>query len=123
MLSWEEAREMKEKGISFGAHTLSHPVLSRMPFREAETEILDSKRMIEDKLGIHVKHFAVPNGREEDFSEPLRTLCRNGFFESVATTNWGAVEPGCDPYRLPRICPPESVAVFALDLARLLFLD
>ncbi len=122
MLSWEEIREMSEKGISFGAHTVSHPILSRMRFEDAVKEILDSKEMIEERVGREVRHFAIPNGQDADFSDDLREFCREGVFRSVMTTNSGRVEPGADPYRVPRICPSESVSLFAFDLARLLFL-
>ncbi len=122
MLSWEEIRDMNERGISFGAHTVSHPILSRMRLADAEREILDSKETIEERLGREVRHFAVPNGRDADFSDALRAFCKESGFRSVATTNSGRVEPGVDPYRLPRICPPESVSLFAFDLARQMFL-
>jgi peptidoglycan/xylan/chitin deacetylase (PgdA/CDA1 family) len=121
MLTWDEIRDMGQHKISFGAHTVSHPVLSRMPFEDAAREILDSKEMIEKQVGGEIKHFAIPNGRDEDFTEELREFCKKGVFLSVATTNIGRVDPGADVYRLPRICPSESICVFAFDLARLLF--
>ena len=40
MLSWEEVKEMSVNGISFGSHTMSHPVLSRIDLSEANREIV-----------------------------------------------------------------------------------
>ena len=120
MLSWEEIEKMSQNNISFGAHTLTHPTLSRMSFEDAVHEIIESKRVIEKQLGIRVKHFAIPNGKNGDFTEDLRKFCRNGEFESVSFTNFGYVTNETDPYSLPRVCPDARLCVFAVELARLL---
>ncbi|HET7871809.1 MAG TPA: polysaccharide deacetylase family protein, partial [Terriglobales bacterium] len=44
MLTWEQAREMHQSVISFGAHTMSHPVVSQLAASERPMEIGDSKR-------------------------------------------------------------------------------
>jgi peptidoglycan/xylan/chitin deacetylase (PgdA/CDA1 family) len=119
MLEWKEIKEMSRNMISFQAHTLSHPTLSKMPLEKAVFEIRESKRIIEKQLGTRVKHFAVPNGKDKDFIEELRDYCRNGGFESIATTNFGCVKEGTDPYNLPRICPDSRPYAFAVELARL----
>jgi peptidoglycan/xylan/chitin deacetylase (PgdA/CDA1 family) len=51
MLSWREIREMSKIGIQFGAHTLTHPDLTRLPVDRVATEICRSKAVIEDALG------------------------------------------------------------------------
>jgi peptidoglycan/xylan/chitin deacetylase (PgdA/CDA1 family) len=119
MLNWEEIEKMSQNNISFGAHTLTHPTLSRMGFEDAVYEIRESKRVIENQLGIRVKHFAVPNGKNEDFTEDLRKFCRNGEFESVSMTIFGNVTNETDPYNLPRVSPDARLCVFAVELARL----
>jgi peptidoglycan/xylan/chitin deacetylase (PgdA/CDA1 family) len=119
MLDWAEAKKMSENGVSLGAHTLSHPTLSMMSFDNARFEIEESKRIIEDKCGCAVEHFAIPNGRDEDFSEELREWCKKGQFRSVVTTNFGAVKEGSDPYALPRVSLNSPLFMFAVELARL----
>jgi peptidoglycan/xylan/chitin deacetylase (PgdA/CDA1 family) len=119
MLDWDEIRTMMSYKIGFGAHTLSHPILSRMPYEEAVFEIVESKKMIEDKLGTRIRHFAIPNGRDEDFTEMLEEHCKSGLFESIATTNFGVVKENTNPFKLPRYGPPGPLYVFAADLARL----
>ncbi|MFX0124544.1 MAG: polysaccharide deacetylase family protein [Candidatus Hodarchaeota archaeon] len=119
MLNWEEIEKMSQNNISFGAHTLTHPTLSRMGFEDAVHEIRESKRVIEKQLKIRVKHFAIPNGKNENFTEDLRNFCRNGEFESVSMTNFGYVTNKTDPYSLPRVCPDTRLCVFAVELARL----
>ena len=58
MLSWDEVREMSTNGISFGAHTVNHPVLADISLEEARREILESKKTIENKIQKTVKTFA-----------------------------------------------------------------
>ena len=63
MLSWNEIREMHRYGIDFGAHTLTHPDLTRLANPQLESEIYDSKAIIEDALGAHISSFSYPFGR------------------------------------------------------------
>ncbi|HEX5030739.1 MAG TPA: polysaccharide deacetylase family protein, partial [Candidatus Eisenbacteria bacterium] len=46
MMTWDQVRLMAAHGIEFGAHTMTHPILSRLPLDEAEAEIVGSKRRI-----------------------------------------------------------------------------
>jgi len=104
MLNWAEVEEMWRGGITFGAHSHTHPILSRMEHESAKQEILLSKELIEENLGCKVRHFAFPNGREQDFTDPLRSYCEEIGFESVATVVHG-VNGGRDgnAMRLKRI--------------------
>lgn len=118
MLNWHEAREMSENNIAFGAHTMTHPILSKMPTDLAKRQINDSKTTIEEKAGIAVKHFAFPNGRTEDFSEELKQYCKEIGFESVSTAIYGSNPLNTDTYSLKRISPGKNMPIFAVDLIR-----
>ena len=39
MLTWEQIKEMSDNGITFGAHSLNHPMLTRIPLEDARKEI------------------------------------------------------------------------------------
>ena len=120
MLNWEEVRKMAQDGITFGSHSFTHPILSRMPVEKAKEEIFKSKKILEEHLGVEVKHFAFPNGGENDFSEELREYCRGIGFESIASlipgTNIGAAG---DVFSLKRIGTMSPVWMMAGNLARL----
>lgn len=94
MLNWDEVQKMAKDGIIIGSHSHTHPILSQMPLQDAKEEIFNSKKIIEENLGMRVKHFAFPNGREEDFSEELREYCREIGFESVASVVYGMNDTG-----------------------------
>jgi peptidoglycan/xylan/chitin deacetylase (PgdA/CDA1 family) len=118
MLNWDEVREMAAGGISFGSHSHSHPILSRVPLLLAKEDILTSKKVMEERLGIPTKHFAYPNGREEDFSDELREYCREIGFESVATVVYGTNDSRSDPFSLKRVGAVSPVWMMAGDLMR-----
>ena len=68
MLAWHEIREMQRCGMDFGAHTLTHPNLTRLSLELVETEICSSKMIIEDALSARVFSFAYPFGLYDDRS-------------------------------------------------------
>ncbi|MFC1969672.1 polysaccharide deacetylase family protein [Chloroflexota bacterium] len=99
-LSWDEVREMGDDGISFGAHTVNHPVLTNLPLQRARWEIVQSKKDIEEKLGKEVTAFAYPFG---PFNAEIVRLVKESGFTSAVTTESGLVNAKTNPYKLPRI--------------------
>jgi peptidoglycan/xylan/chitin deacetylase (PgdA/CDA1 family) len=119
--SWDELREMASHGIEIGAHTVTHPILSRIsdPARLA-FEILGSKKRIEDELQRPVLHFAYPNGLWDDFGPEAVRLVRANFKTGVAAvTGWN--HAGTDLHQLYRTAVPAErpVGNFARRLAGL----
>lgn len=50
-LSWKDILEMKEWGIEFGSHTMTHRNLTKMTEADVEYELFESKRILENELG------------------------------------------------------------------------
>jgi peptidoglycan/xylan/chitin deacetylase (PgdA/CDA1 family) len=121
MLNWDEIIEMSRNGISFGGHTLTHPCLPALQLEDAKHEIKHSKEIVEGWLKQPVKHFAIPNGQKEDFTDELRDYCQEIGFETIATTETGIVALYSDQLSLQRIIPPPPLHYFACELARGLF--
>jgi peptidoglycan/xylan/chitin deacetylase (PgdA/CDA1 family) len=105
MLSWEEVAAMNSAGIRFGSHTATHPILSRADGTQARREIVESKRAIEERLGVRVEGFAYPNGSRADFLPETKALLREAGYEYAVTTIPGSNEPGEDVYELRRATP------------------
>ena len=99
MLAWNEIREMQRAGIHFGAHTLTHPDLTRLAPEALEREVVDSKNAIEDALGSSVDSFAYPYGRYDARS---RKLVRRHFL-CACSDRLGFAGPRSDVYALERI--------------------
>lgn len=121
MLNWEEIVEMSGNEISFGAHTLSHPYLPAAPLEVAKHEIEKSKEIVEKRLGKPAKHFAIPNGRPEDFTGELREFCEEIGFDTIVTTEPGFVDSASNRLSLKRILPSPPLYYFACEIAKYLF--
>jgi peptidoglycan/xylan/chitin deacetylase (PgdA/CDA1 family) len=99
MLAWPEIREMHRWGIDLGAHTLTHPDLTRLPLQRVEAEIRDSKATIEDELGAPVACFAYPYGRHD---RGTRRVARR-HFACACSDALGLVGADSDPHALERV--------------------
>jgi peptidoglycan/xylan/chitin deacetylase (PgdA/CDA1 family) len=117
MLDWDQIRAMAAGGITFGAHTVNHPILARLPLEDAEREIVASKRRIEEETGRGVDLFAYPVGRRSDYSPEVIARVVGVGFQAAVTTTPGANRRGDDPFLLRRVKPlGEDVPSFALGL-------
>jgi len=102
LTSAEVAPLVRSGLIDVGAHTVSHPILSRAPLCEQRREIEDSRRVLEALSGTTIDRFAYPFGQRAHYSdETIRLLKELGFV--LACCNFpGPVGRSTDPYQLPR---------------------
>lgn len=121
MLGWRQVREMSKAGVSFGAHTWTHPALSRLSPDLLSEELSETKALIEEQLQIAVLDFAYPFGKPADRC-PLaeKALYRCGYRSAVTTTE-GINSSRTNFFRLRRMQIGEdpSISVFAFSVARL----
>jgi peptidoglycan/xylan/chitin deacetylase (PgdA/CDA1 family) len=64
-MTWDELRTAAEQGVEIGAHTVSHPHLTRLTDAELERELVDSKARIEDEVGRPARLLAYPYGEHD----------------------------------------------------------
>ena len=123
MLTWDQIRSMQHGGITFGAHTMSHPAIAQLTPDAAAAEIGQSKRLIEKRLATEVNEFAYPFGKTRDCGTAATPILRELGFAAAMTTITGVNQPGADVYRLRRVVVNNdcSIARFALQLHRLMF--
>jgi peptidoglycan/xylan/chitin deacetylase (PgdA/CDA1 family) len=118
MLSWDDVHAVRGLGFSIGAHTVNHPILSRVTPQRAWTEILGSRTMIESACGAAPRAFAYPNGGTEDYTETVKRLVREAGFTCAVTTRFGLNTSNTNPWELRRGGPWEHhLPTFALKLA------
>lgn len=75
-LRWDQIREMANNGIEMGSHTLSHPILTRISLDQVRTEVVESKRRIEEEIGKPIFSFAYPNGGAADFNSAIQNILK-----------------------------------------------
>lgn len=99
LLAWRQVREMQRYGFDFGAHTLTHPDLTRLSLDRVEAEICDSKAIIANALGAPVACFAYPYGRYDHRSGEI--VRRH--FACACSDRLGLITAGSDPYAFERV--------------------
>lgn len=102
-LTWRDCRELLAAGHTFGSHTLTHPRLADCDDAAAAREITDSRKEIEDELGVEIRDFAAPYGHPAvDYGErDVRTASDAGY-RSFANTLRDAMHPGDSPLGIRR---------------------
>lgn len=121
-LTWDEIRALAAQGVEFGAHTRTHPILSRLPDRDRmREEIAGSKARLEQELGSPVLHFCYPNGMPDDFNDDVVAVVRESGFKTAVTALRGMNFGDADPFRLRRLHQESTrpIAVFAHQVAGL----
>jgi len=99
MLSWTQVREMSHGGVSFGSHTVTHPFLARIPAKQAERELRQSKDIIEQQLGKPVRTLAYPSG---NYNADVEDIVDEAGYAAAVTTLPGHNSLGDDVYALRR---------------------
>ncbi len=104
-LTWAQIREMEESGwVSFGAHTMHHPILSRLTDpAEILYEIDACRTALEQGLGHPVYALAYPFGQPEEVGEEAARAAERAAYNWVVTTVHGINTPRSSPHHLLRI--------------------
>jgi peptidoglycan/xylan/chitin deacetylase (PgdA/CDA1 family) len=106
MMSSGEVKSMRQAGMQIGAHTISHPILANLSDDQAQSEILGSKRFLENLLGERIGLFAYPNGKPgDDYTPKSVELVRGGSFDAAVSTQWGTSRGGDDMFQIRRFTP------------------
>ena len=100
MMNKEQILEMQDYGIEFGSHTLSHADLTKVSFEEAKKELVESKKILEEKLGGEVKSFAYPYGNCND---ELKKLAHEAGYKLVYATDNAPLGLHEDLFQIRRI--------------------
>jgi peptidoglycan/xylan/chitin deacetylase (PgdA/CDA1 family) len=119
MMTWEQVRGLRKAGHTVGAHTLSHPNVAQVSVSEARSEIVESKRRLEEKLGEAIEHFSYPHpALNPCWSNQTLELTREAGYKSAVLTTSGQVRAGDEPLALKRINTPSDLVQFTLNLQR-----
>ncbi len=109
------ARELLGGAFEIGAHTVTHPDLTRIPLAEAEAEIAGSKLELERLLAEPVTTFAYPYGAADP---AVRALVEQAGFLAARGILPGPNRPAGDPFDLRRteVRGTDSLLRFAATL-------
>ena len=106
MMDWDQVREMHQAGMEFGAHTVHHPILTRISKAQVREEVVGSKSRIEEELKEPVLGFAYPNGQASDLNEGIEKIVAESGIRAAFTLLNGPSSQGevkRNPYAIRRI--------------------
>jgi peptidoglycan/xylan/chitin deacetylase (PgdA/CDA1 family) len=97
-MGWEELRELAERGLEIGSHTVSHPHLPELTDGEIKGELGDSREQVETELGRPCRLLAYPFGQHD---ARVQEIARRTGYEAA----WGlwAGTSAANRYALPRV--------------------
>jgi peptidoglycan/xylan/chitin deacetylase (PgdA/CDA1 family) len=121
-LTWGEVRELHQQGVSFGTHTMTHPVLHGMRWPDIKRELADSRKALEDAVQQRVSSFAYPYAFPQEDRPFIRRfigeVAETGYKQCV-TTVIGRARSGASPMLLSRL-PVNSCDDIAFLLSKLI---
>jgi hypothetical protein len=109
-LGWDDVRAMLATGlVDVGSHTVTHPDFDTIDAERAERELVDSRAVIRERLGVDTDLFAYPRaivGHAE--------LVRSHYRWALGGQGRKNVAAGLDPARIQRTPVRRSDGVFFL---------
>lgn len=116
MMDWDELKSLDPGLVMIGSHTLTHPILTTLSQVEIDSELRESRRCLEQKLGRAIDFFCYPNGAYD--ARVYEAVKSN--YRAAVTTETGVLngKEQLDLHRLPRIPSAENPALTAWRLHR-----
>jgi peptidoglycan/xylan/chitin deacetylase (PgdA/CDA1 family) len=115
LLNRAELKQLESAGMTIGAHSMSHSLLSRLPPELACAEMTESRACLEAVVGKRVWAFAYPFGDAQSVTpETLRMAKDAGY--SAAFLNWGGgLGAELPPFAIPRVHVTASMGLAELE--------
>jgi peptidoglycan/xylan/chitin deacetylase (PgdA/CDA1 family) len=111
-LTVEQARQVAaDPLVTIGAHGVTHERLCRLGDEEARREIVDGRRLLEERLGVAVRHLAYPFGNVDACGPREFAMAEEAGFEMALTTRQGNLRPEHRDalWSLPRRVVPDGL--------------
>lgn len=100
-LNWKEVKEMSSNGISFGSHSCTHRILTKLKIKEIRREIESSLNTLRKKDVNFFPAFCYPNG---NYSHAIIRLLKTTEYVTAMTTDFGFVpDKPQDMFSLKRV--------------------
>lgn len=111
-----QIKEWLAAGHEIGSHSATHPNLKRLSIAEVRQEVFDSKKVLEDKFNVPIRHFAYPFG---GWTPQVREQVIAAGYETACSVDFGVNSSGVDPFALRRIIPLSRFDVWRKIIHRL----
>ena len=92
--------KMSQEGMEFGSHGKTHKFLSTLKENELKSELLDSKKLLEEIIGKEINLLSLPGGYH---STTVKRIAQELGFKGICTSKFGWNENKTDPFELKRV--------------------
>jgi peptidoglycan/xylan/chitin deacetylase (PgdA/CDA1 family) len=93
-MGWDEVAGLAANPlVTVGGHTVTHPILSKLPEDQVRAEMTGGASRIEEKLGIRPAHFSYPVGTPDAAGPREFAIAAEAGFASAVTTRLGVLFP------------------------------
>ena len=99
-LTWEQLRKLVFLGMEIGSHGQSHQPLTSLSRTQLDAELAESRRMLEERLGIEVHAIAAPGGF---WSPAVADAVKRAGYEAAWVSTIGTNGPQTHPLALRRV--------------------
>jgi len=103
LLTKPELQQLAASGMTIGAHTLTHSILSQMPDELAWGEIASSRARLEAVIGKPIWAFAYPFGDTSSVSPAVIAMAKQAGYEAAFLNVGGGLGAKLAPYTIPRV--------------------
>lgn len=104
-MSWKDISIMAEGGMDIGSHALSHTKLGNACSGNGNSiymEVEESKKMIENRIKVDVRHFAYPIGNKTSYNNFTENIIKASGYLSACLNIFGSNKIGDNIFRLKR---------------------
>jgi peptidoglycan/xylan/chitin deacetylase (PgdA/CDA1 family) len=100
LMTWEDARRLRESGHTIGSHGLTHAKLAEVGEERSREELVRSRDVIGDRIGVVPAHLAYPHG---SYDADVQRLAAETGYSSATTVEARRSSISDDPFALPRV--------------------
>lgn len=103
LMTRAELQQLAAAGMTIGAHTLTHPILTQLPSELALNEIVESRSRLEAAVGREVWAFAYPFGDETSVTPEVVAMAQKARFEAAFVNTGGGLGAKLPWHAIPRV--------------------
>lgn len=106
--------------VTVGSHGVGHQHMRALTTEAITAELVESKQILEQALGLPVQHFSFPFGQMRDFDRRCQQAAAAAGYLSACSTIWGHSQSAQQLYALHRleIEPQDDLPMFFAKISR-----
>lgn len=100
LLTWEDIKKLIALGWRIGSHSETHPNFTQLSEADLKSEIIKSKKNLENRLKVCIEDFAYPRGFH---NEQIVSIVRDSGYKRAYTLSSNYISKGINMFTIPRI--------------------